>query len=117
MRLLPPLRFRFHPDDREAYGDGWTVYDEGLVARLPVRELIEIEQHIGMSVATMIVRARANMTDANLAALWVARRAAGDDRPFEGFEPLVLLVEWEPVLATADADPPASDSSTSPSTE
>jgi len=116
MKLLPPLRFRFAEDDRETYGDGWTVYDESAIARLPARELIEIERQIGMSVATMIVRARANMTDANLAAMWLSCRLAGSDRPFAGFEPLVLLTEWEPVLA-ADADPPALDSSTSPSTE
>ena len=122
MRLLPPLRFRFAEDDRAQYGSDWYVYDEAALLRIPARELVEIERTIGMGVLTMIGRARANFTDGNLAAMWVARRLAGlrverggkqVPEPFDEFQPLVLLAEWEKAPAD-DADPPASTSSSSP---
>ena len=117
MKLLPPLRFRFHPDDQAEYGDGWTVYDEAALLRIPARDLVEIERQIGMAVLSMMNRARANFTDGNQAAMWVARRLAGDERPFAEFQPLVLLAEWEKVPEeSGDADPPASTSSPSPQT-
>ena len=116
MRLLPPVRFQFCDDDRAEYGDGWTVYDESALLRIPARELIEIERQIGMGVLTMMQRARANFTDGNQAAMWVARRLAGDERPFADFQPLVLLSEWEQAPA-GDAVPPEPTSSPSQATE
>lgn len=117
MRLLPPIRFQFCADDRAEYGDGWTVYDESTLLRIPARELVDIERQIGMPVLVMMQRARQNYTDANQAAMWVARRAAGDQRPFAEFQPLVLLADWEPVPDAGDVDPPAPNSSPSPSGE
>lgn len=115
MRLAPPMRFRLHADDWPAYGDGWTVYDESALVRVPAAELVEIERQIGMSVLTMLHRARANFVDANLAAMWVARRLAGDKRPYAEWQPLVLLAEWEQAGA-GDVDPPDQSSSPPPST-
>ena len=125
MKLWPPLRFRFHEDDRERYGDDWYVYDEAALLRIPAPELVEIEQTVGMSVPTMLMRARQNFTDANLAATWVARRLAGVKEPFAKYQPLVLLIDWEKVprpkpagkAAGDDANPPERTSSTSPSGE
>ena len=126
MRLLPPIRFQFCADDRAEYGDGWTVYDESALLRIPARELIDIERQIGMSVLTMLQRARANYTDANLAAMWVSRYRAGVrvdkggkqvPEPFAEFQPLVLLADWEPVPDAGDVDPPAPNSSPPPSGE
>ncbi|HEY9416723.1 MAG TPA: hypothetical protein VIQ30_18365 [Pseudonocardia sp.] len=116
MRLIPPLRFRFAEDDRAEYGDGWTVYDESALLRIPARELVEIERQIGMGVLTMMQRARQNFTDGNQAAMWVARRLAGDERTFAEFQPLVLLTEWEQAPA-GDAVPPELPSSPSQATE
>ncbi|HEY9418157.1 MAG TPA: hypothetical protein VIQ30_25640 [Pseudonocardia sp.] len=116
MKLLPPIRFRFAEDDQAEYGDGWTVYDESALLRVPARELVEIERQIGMGVLTMMRRARQNFTDANLAAMWVSRRLAGDERAFAEFQPLVMLANWEPVDG-GDADPPAPTSSPAPSEE
>lgn len=114
MKLLPPMRFRLHEDDHARYGSDWCVYDEAALVRVPARELIEIERQIGMGVRDMFHGVRANLTAANLASMWVARRLAGIAEPFDGFEPLVLLADWEPVPATDDVDPPASASSTPP---
>ena len=114
MRLLPPVRFRYCAEDQAKYGDGWYVYDEAALTRIPARELVEIERTIGMSIATMLQRARGNFTDANLAATWVARRLSGVKEDYATYEPLVLLIDWELVPAD-DADPPGRTSSTSPS--
>ncbi|WP_051723706.1 hypothetical protein [Micromonospora chokoriensis] len=123
MKLLPAMRFRFHEDDHERYGSDWWVYDEAALVRVPARELVEVERQTGMVLREMMRGVRADSTAANLAAMWVARRLAGvrvkrgDDmvpEPFDGFEPLVILADWEPVPAADDVDPPASASSTSP---
>ncbi|MET7949216.1 hypothetical protein [Micromonospora sp. NPDC005324] len=114
MKLLPPMRFRFCEDDHERYGSAWWVYDEAALVRVPASTLVEIEQQIGMGLRGMMRGVRADFTAANLASMWVARRLAGVDEPFDGFEPLVLLADWEPVPATDDVDPPASASSTPP---
>lgn len=108
------LRFRFHPDDHQRYGDGWTVFDQRALGRLPVAELVEIEQTIGMSVRVLLDRLASDYADAHLAATWLARRMAGVTEDFADFNPLVLLVDWEPVPA-GDADPPepAADSTSS----
>ncbi|WP_330438821.1 hypothetical protein OHB44_28020 [Micromonospora sp. NBC_00821] len=113
MKLLPPMRFRFHEDDHERYGSDWWVYDEAALVRVPARQLVEIEQQIGMGVRDMCLGVRTNLTFANLASMWVVRKLAGVDEDFASFEPLVWLADWEPAPAT-DVDPPASTSSTSP---
>ena len=113
MRLLPPVRFRVCDDDREKYGADWYVYDESALLRIPARDLIDIERQIGMSVLTMLKRARANYTDANLATMWVARRLSGVNEPFAEFQPLVLLADWEQV-PSGDVDPPEQTSSPAP---
>jgi hypothetical protein len=61
----------------------------------------------------MLSRARANYTDGNQAAMWVARRIAGDTRPFADFQPLVLVAEW--AVVASDVDPPAQTPSPSAS--
>lgn len=114
MRLLPPVRFRFCEDDRERYGSDWTVYDESALVRVPAGELAEMERQIGMSIPTMLARSRAGYTDATRASTWVARRLDGISEPYEAYEPLVLLMEWEAVPAAADVDPP--DPTSSPET-
>ena len=114
MQLLPPMRFRPCADDQAQYGGGWTVYDESALTRLPARELVEIEQQIGMSLLAMLRRHRDGYVDGALAATWVARRLSGVDEPYADYQPLVLLMDWEP-LPAGDVDPPAQTSSTSPS--
>lgn len=112
MLLAPPMRFRFHPDDHERYGSDWVVYDEAALTRLPWRELVEIELQIGMGVSVMMRRARRGFTDADAAAMWIARRLAGVDEPFDDFAPMVLLADWAEMPA-GDGDPPALSSSSS----
>lgn len=115
MRLLPPLRVRLAPEDHDRYGADWWPYDEAALLRLPARELVDIEREIGMSLSRVLDRFRGGYTDGNLAALWLARRAAGIDEDFADFAPLALLAEWERPAAD-DVDPPAPTSSTSPET-
>lgn len=113
MRLLPAMRFRPAEPDRERYGDGWTTYDEAALTRQPARELIAIEREIGMPILDMLTRARQGHVDATLAATWVARRLAGAVEPYDQYDPLVLLMEWEQVTEAGDVDPPAPTSSPS----
>lgn len=110
MHLLPPLRFRFHAEDHERYGDQWHVYDESVLSRVPVRELIAIEAIIGMSLDTMRRRLREGYADANLAATWLVRRQSGLVEDYDTYEPLITFVEWQPA---GDAVPPVQDSDSS----
>jgi len=114
------MRFRMHVDDHERYGDAWCVYDESALSRVPARQLIEIEAAIGMSIPAMLSRLRdpesPRHTEANLAVTWVARRLAGITEPYAEYEPMVLLIDWEPVTP-ADVDPPPQTRSNSQSAE
>lgn len=113
MQLLPPIRFRLHADDHEKYGADWYVYDETAIMRLPVGELREIERAVGMSLIEVMNRGRQGFVDGTLAQMWIARRVTGVDEPYPAFEPMVMLADWEAVLA-ADADPPEASGPSSP---
>ena len=114
------IRFRLHESDHERYGSDAWVYDEAEVARLPIREQIEIEREIerelGYSLPVMMRRLRGQHVDAMLAATWVARRMAGIREPLADYAPAVMLAEWLP--EEDDADPPdgSPESTSSPPT-
>ena len=116
MHLTPMrLRFRFHVDDHAKYGADWTVYDEAALIRLPVRQLIELESSTGMSIREMMARLRGDFLDGYLAASWIAQKLAEKAIPdFDEYEPMAVLMEWEPAPA-GDADPPEQPASPSSS--
>lgn len=105
MILLPPLKVRLAKEDHDTYGDSWYVYDEAKIIRLPVGELRDIEQAIGMSIPTMFHRHREGYIDGILGQIWLARRMSGITEPLDDFAPLALCVEWE-AAGPGDADPP-----------
>lgn len=107
------MRFELHPDDHERYGDGSWVYNEAEIVRLPVKELLAIESAVG-PLTRVMNRLRQDWTDARLAAVWIARRQAGIQEPFDTFEPLISIATVS--VVEDDADPPAPGSDSSPST-
>lgn len=123
--LAKPHRFRFtEPADVKAYGDGWHLYDEAQIVRLPARQLMRLETEVGRPVVDVIDLFRADYTFGRLAGTWIALHLedpalAG---PFAGYEPVVMLLDFEQVEPEEDMgaplDPTPSESSQdSPSTE
>lgn len=119
MRALSPLRFQFSEGDRERYGDGWHVYDEAALTRLPAGDVVDLEKALkaglGCNLPEALNAIRRGDTTGDLIAMYITRWLAGERAPLAEFNPLVLLVEWEPGEEPAeagDADPPASTSST-----
>lgn len=113
------LRFTFHPDDHERYGDGtWTLDPEALL-RQPVRELIAVEAATGLGIPGMLLvldrPTDPRYTTALLAATWVARRLGGVTEAYESYEPLVYLMNLERL--EDDEVPPGRASSSSPQSE
>lgn len=125
MFILAPWRIRLtDPADIERYGDRWWTFDEAVVLRLPVDELVAIEREIYPT------KLRAALDDnreggilGELIALWIAMRIAADpDRPapkYADFKPLIMHAEWQRV-PDEEVDPGApldEAPSSSPSTE
>lgn len=110
------LRFAFHPDDRERYGDGEWTFDPEVLLRQPTRMLIAIESTVGMGIPAVLARldrpADRRYTEALLAATWIARRLAGVDESYDSYEPLVYLMDLQ--IGAGDVDPPSSTSSPTP---
>lgn len=103
--LLPPLRFRFtEPDDVKAYGDGWYVYDESEIVRLPFRRLVALEAEVG-KLADVMNGVRGDTIAGTAASVWLAVHLADADLAgkFADFDPVVLLLDWDE--ATPEADP------------
>lgn len=124
MQLLPPYRFRFtDPEDVEAYGDRWWTWDEAAVARLRGRELIALEEAVGLPMIAVFAGTSRNATAEKLAAMWIALHLAGHDVAFGAFNPMVLMARWEQIPEEVAPDPldggsgegqPTPDSSSSP---
>jgi len=123
---LKAWRFRFtEPVDQEKYGDGWFLWDEAAAIRLPARQLIELEGEIGIRMARVIDLARVSATVGDLAAAWLAVRAADPELAgtYADFNPLIAFTDWElaPVEEPETAAPldptPAPDSAPPPAAE
>lgn len=110
------MRFRFtDPDDVAAFGDGWWVWDERAVTRLRARELIVLEETIGMSLVLAINLAREDSAAGDLAVTWIAVHLAGHPVKWADYNPAVLAVDWERVPEEPAPDP--LDSGAAPPTE
>lgn len=119
-RALPPLRFRFAPEDHEQYGSDWYDFDERQLGTIRARELIalddECKQHLRLTIVESLRLVLGGDFRAVLAVLWLARRLAGHDDKLADFNPLAAAVEMTIVKTgkAADAVPPVLDSSASP---
>lgn len=104
--LLPALRVRFtEPADVAVFGEGWYVYDERAIVRKPARDLIALEEQIGLAMPQVMNEMRRSSVMGDLAGAWIAVREhdpklAGE---FDDFSPLVMLLEWERVPQDVEA--------------
>lgn len=119
-RVLPKLRFRFAPEDREQYGDGWYEFDERQLGTLRAKDIIALDDECKRVLRLTIVEALRLVLSGDvravLAVLWLSRRLAGHADELADFNPLALAVEMKIVKTdgAADAVPPDSSSSASP---
>lgn len=124
MQLLPPYQFRFtEAEDVAAYGDQWWTWDEAAVARLRGRQLIALEEAVGMTLVDVFGGVHRDATAEKMAAMWIALHLAGHKVAFDDFNPAVMLATWElvpeePAPGPLDGDsggaPPTPDSGSSP---
>lgn len=123
MQPARPLRFRFTDEqDIAAYGDGWWLWDETEVSRLRGREMIDLEEATDVPLLAVFRLLRKESALANMAAMWIALHRGGHPVKWADFNPIIPLVEWDEVPATApldsgEAPAPDSDSSPAPSME
>lgn len=125
--LLKPFRFRFTDEaDVARFGDGWYVYDEAAIVRMPARQQMLLEAALGLPLAHVMEDFVSDRVMGRLAATWIGVHLADPARAggFDSFEPLVFLVEFEQILdepaedVAVPLDPtPSEPSPTSPSTE
>jgi hypothetical protein len=120
LELMAPTKFHFVDEaDVATYGDGWWVWDEVELTRLPARDIIALEEAVGMPLVAVINSARRGTTRGVLAAMWIAMHRGGHDVAWADFNPAALLAEWAEVPAEApldsgEAPTPGSDSSAAP---
>jgi hypothetical protein len=125
LHLTVPQRFRFTDEaDVATYGGDWWVWDEVELTRLPAREIIALEEVVGMPLVAVIQGSHRNTTRGTLAAMWIAMHRGGHDVAWADFNPAALLAEWAEVpaetpLGSGEDPTPGSDSSKAlpPSTE
>lgn len=125
LALSRPYRFRFtDTDDVGRFGDGWHLYDEAAILRLPARQQALLEAQLGVSLLYIMFGFRDNTAMGRLGATWVALQLkgpalAGD---FKDYSPLVFLLDIEQGLppeedVTVPLDPtPSGGSQNSPVT-
>lgn len=121
---LPDLEFRFtHPDDVGKYGDGWINYSEKKIMLMPVRQLIQVEETIDMSIVDMMNGSRNATSAGTLAATWLGLlledpAVAGE---YASYEVHVHHIDWraatpkDPEVSAAETSDPA-PSANGPST-
>lgn len=119
IQLLPPTQFRFiDPEDVEAYGDGWHIWDEQALLRLRGREQIALEDAVDIPLRVLIEMLRTESTLAYMAAMWIVLHREGHKVKWADFNPAVHLAEWEAVpkpdpLGEESGEDPAPDSASS----
>jgi hypothetical protein len=120
---LKPARWRFTAkDDVEAYGDRWWTFDPIALIRLRARELMKIEETIGMPIVVMLRKLVERTTLGQFATMWVSMHMAGHPVVWDEFDPTVFTTEWEAVsdeapLGSGPDPEPAGNSSPEQPTE
>ena len=98
--LMAPYRFRFtEPADAQQFGDGWFVYDEARIVKLPARQLARMEAELGQPIVTVMDGFRNDTVMGRLACTWLAIYLQDPDLAgrFADYSPVVLLLNLEPV--------------------
>ena len=85
------MEFRFAPEDREKYGDGWHTYSEMDIIGLRGHDLMKLESTFGVPMPSLLEAFRLDHTYANMACCWIALGRPGEWRDFN---PLMMQVEW-----------------------
>lgn len=123
LQLWLPSRWKFDAaEDVAAYGDRWWTWDEPALARLRARQLIEIEETIGMRVVDVIEKVHDKETVGLLAALWISMHLDGHTVAWGDFDPFVFATVWGavpdegPLDSGEDQPTPESPSSPEPET-
>lgn len=96
--LLKPIRFRFGDEaDAKQFGDGWHLYDEAQIVRLPARELAKLEIELGMAILDVFHGMRRESVLGYLGGSWLALRLEDPDLAgsFDDYTPVAILIEWE----------------------
>lgn len=108
LRALPKTWFRFtDEEDQGKYGDRWYCYDESALMRSRGRELVELENELGMPLVAAMNGFRASTTLGDLAVTWIGIRSVDSARAgeFDEYNPLVHMIEWTPVNPDPEAGP------------
>ena len=118
-KLSPALRFRFtEADDIDAYGDRWWTWDEKALVRTKGRQLIVLEETVGLQLLDIINGLRVEDTRSLMAAQWISMQLAGADVAWDDFNPAALLCDWEEEperpLDSGEAAPTPDSSSSAP---
>lgn len=121
--MSTPMRWKFTAaDDVAEYGDRWWTFDGQALLRRKARELMQIEETIGMPIADLLEKLDERTTLGMLGALWLSMHSAGHPVAWAEFDPTVYLTVWEEVPAETPLDSgqdpePAASSSPEPATE
>jgi len=94
---LPPAWFRFtDPEDQGKYGENWYRYDESAIMRKRGRDLVALENDLGMPLVSALNGFRESSTLGDLAATWLALREVDPARAgdFDEYNPITTLLEW-----------------------
>lgn len=100
LKAMDPVWFRFtDEDDKGKYGSQWILYDEPALLRKRARDLIEIEDAIGVPVVGAINSFRNKGTLGDLALTWIALHQVDPARAggFDEYNPLTHMIEWTTV--------------------
>jgi hypothetical protein len=102
--LLKPLRFRFtDAQDIADYGERWYIYDESAITSMRARDLMPLEQELGLPLADVMNGVRQSSIMGDMAGAWLALKLDpefGDKAPaFADFNPVVMLLKWSAVPA------------------
>lgn len=96
-KAMNPVEFRFTgPQDVEKYGDRWYRYSEADLIRMSARELIGLEEKLGMPIVDVMNGMRMSTALGDLAAAWIGVRSRDPELagPFDEFDALVLQIVW-----------------------
>lgn len=88
-----------HPDDVAEYGDAPYLYNEGILAGMSARDLMELEAIIGMPVVEAMNGMRDSLPMPTLVITWWSLKQAGVDVDLDKYNPHTLMIEWAPVAA------------------